>query len=106
LKLFCFLAFRWVRYTRAMTYDEFKRQLARAGLTIQQLADLLNKPRAAITNYSVTGRVPDHFAVISVLMAELADAGVDFVPAIERLGIQRKRVRGAGFEPRTGRDEG
>lgn len=53
--------------------------------------------RAAITNYSVSGRVPDHLAVIVVLMAEMADAGVDFRAAINRIGMVRKRGRGAGF---------
>jgi len=47
------------------------------------------------------GAVPDHLAVIVVLMGDLADAGVDFRPAVQRLGLERSKVRGKNFDRRA-----
>lgn len=88
-----------------MTYEQFKRRLQKAGLTIVEFAALLNMNKASITNYSVVGHVPDHLAVIVTLMAAMADADLDFRPVIESLRIERKAGRGAGFGDRVPVDE-
>ena len=88
-----------------MTYEEFKRQVGRAGLTIVEFAALLEKSRASITNYGQIGFVPDHLAVIVVLMGDMADAGLDFRPSVKRLKLERKLARGLGFGER-GDEEG
>ncbi len=80
-----------------MTYDEFKRQVGRAGLTIKEFASLLNMSRSSVTNYAQVGAVPTHLAVIVVLLGEMTDAGLDFRSAIERLCLERKKGRGASF---------
>lgn len=71
----------------AMTYTEFKRQLGKAGLTVRAFAALLGQTPNSITNYASRGEVPAHLAIISVLMAEMAEAGLDF-----KVGLQRARV--------------
>ena len=80
-----------------MNYDEFKRHVGKAGLTLTELADLLNMNKRSVTNYGAGGVVPDSLAVIVVLMGEMADAGMDFRPAIARIGMKRKLERGVGF---------
>lgn len=80
-----------------MTYEQFKRRLKKAGLTIVEFAALLNMNKASITNYSVVGHIPDHLSVIVALMAAMADADLDFRPVVERLNIERKARRGSGF---------
>lgn len=80
-----------------MQYEDFKRQLARAGLNVTEFAALLGRSPESVMNYGQRGTVPDHIALAAVLMAELADAGRDFRPAVLRLGISRKRARGRGF---------
>ncbi len=86
---------------RPMTYDEFKRQVGKAGLTLTALADLLNMNKNSLTNYGQVGDVPDSLAVIVVLMGEMAEAGLDFRAAIGRIGMKRKQARGVGFEGRS-----
>jgi len=82
-----------------MTYEEFKRNVRAAGLSIQDFASLMGMPhRQAITNYSKVGFVPDHMAVIARLMVALVDAGGDVRLALSGLEMKRKRGRGAGFE--------
>jgi hypothetical protein len=86
----------------AMTYEEFKRNVRAAGLSIQDFASLMGMPhRQAITNYSKVGFVPDHFAVIVRLMVALVDAGGDVRAALGGLEMKRKLGRGGGFEKST-----
>ena len=67
----------WVRvYTfTPMTYDEFKRELKRAKLSVKMLADLLEMNPNSITNYKRTGTVPLHLGAIAVMLAELSVRG-------------------------------
>ncbi|GAB2869043.1 helix-turn-helix domain-containing protein [Paraburkholderia jirisanensis] len=87
-----------------MTYDEFQRQLGKAGITIREFAELLRMNRNSVTNCAMRGEVPSHLAVIVTLMAELAERGVDFRPPLRRVGIEPKRPRGAGHKGRFGGD--
>ncbi len=54
-----------------MRYDEFKQCLKVAGLSVKELAELLDMQPNSITNYRARGSVPRHLAVIAVLAAEL-----------------------------------
>lgn len=82
-----------------MTYEEFKRNLRGAGLSIVDFTALMGMPhRQAVTNYSKVGLVPDHFAVIVRLMVALVDAGGDVRAALGGLEMKRKLGRGAGFD--------
>jgi len=82
-----------------MIYDEFKRHLGDAGISISEFAALMGMPhRQAITNYSKFGAVPDHLAVIVVLLSALAYLGVDARTALDGVDMKRKKGRGAGFD--------
>ena len=70
-----------------MTYTEFKRQLGKAGLTVRAFAALLGQTPNSITNYASRAEVPSHLAIIAVLMAEMADAGMDFQSLLRRTGL-------------------
>ena len=70
-----------------MTYTEFKRQLGKAGLTVRAFAALLGQTPNSITNYASRAEVPTHLAIIAVLMAEMADAGMNYRTALERAGL-------------------
>lgn len=86
-----------------MTYDEFKRNLRAADLSIVDFAALMGMPhRQAITNYNQVGFVPDHFAVIVRLMVALVDAGGDVRSALGGIELKRKKGRGSGFDARRG----
>jgi hypothetical protein len=79
-----------------MIYDEFKRHVGKAGLTIRAFADLLKLKPASISNYSKTGKVPSHLAVIIVLLAEMAEHRIDYREVLSRADIAPKKARGAG----------
>jgi hypothetical protein len=85
-----------------MTYDEFQRQLGKAGITVREFAELLKMNRNSVTNCAGRGEVPSHLAVIATLMAELAERGLDFRSALQRVEIEPKRPRGAGHKGRFG----
>jgi transcriptional regulator with XRE-family HTH domain len=77
-----------------MNYAEFRRLLARSGLTLTAFADLLGMNRKSITNYAANGVVPVHLAVIAALLSSMDDNGLDFRQVVEGVGIQKKKPRG------------
>ena len=82
----------------AMTYEEFQRQLGKAGISVKEFAGLLEMNRNSITNCSVRAEVPSHIAVIAALMAEMAEHQLDFKKALSRIDIAPKKPRGAGVK--------
>lgn len=85
-----------------MTYDEFLRQLGKAGLTVREFAALVKMNRNSVTNCAQRGGVPSHLAVIVTLMAEMAEHRVDFRQALSELEIGPKKPRGAATKGRFG----
>lgn len=79
-----------------MRYEEFKRQLGKAGLTIAEFAELVKLNPKSISNYSKQGDVPSHLAVIITLLAEMAERKIDFRPILLKLPIEVNKPRGAG----------
>ena len=71
-----------------MDYDEFKRQVGKAGLTLKAFAALLDVKPASLSNYAKKGTVPRRLAIVAVLMAELADNHVDIKLSLSRAGIK------------------
>jgi len=69
-----------------MTYDKFKHELKRAKLTIKTFAELLEMNPTSITNYKRTGAVPQHLAIIVVMLAELSARGCGFEIIEQRVG--------------------
>jgi len=89
-----------------MTYDEFKRQMGKAGITARELATLIKLSPNSITNYSRQGVVPSHLAVIVTLMGEMAENNLDFRPALARIDIEPNKPRGAAAKGRFGGKSG
>ncbi len=85
-----------------MTYEEFKRQLGKAGINTREFAELVKLNPNSITNYARHGEVPSHLAVIVTLMGEMADNSLDFRPALARIQIDANRPRGAAAKGRFG----
>ena len=79
-----------------MTYEEFKRQIGKAGLTVHAFADLLKMNPVSLSNYK-QGDVPSHLAVISTLMGAMADGQTDFRSVLANVEIFQKKPRGAGI---------
>jgi hypothetical protein len=79
-----------------MTYEEFRRQLGKAGLNTREFAVLLRLNPNSITNYADRGTVPTHLAVIVTLLGEMAEHRIDFRPLLGKLDIQPNKARGMG----------
>lgn len=85
-----------------MNYEEFKRHLGKAGLSLREFAALMGLNSNSISNYATMESVPSHHAVAVVLMGELADNKLDFRTVLKRMGLRPKRVRGAAAVGRFG----
>lgn len=85
-----------------MHYEEFQRQLGKAGLSLREFAQLLKMNRNSISNYARIGSVPAHLAVIAALLGEMAERQVDFRAVLAKLDIEEKKPRGAGIKGRFG----
>lgn len=83
---------------RAMTYDEFRRQLGKAGLTVKSFADLIKQNPNSITNYAAQGEVPPHMAIIAALMADMADHELDFRLPLSRIHFGIAKPRGSAVK--------
>ncbi|WP_089686886.1 DNA-binding protein [Billgrantia gudaonensis] len=78
-----------------MTYEEFLRQLGKAGLTVKEFSELVGMNRNSVSNYAGWSSIPTHLAVISKLMGEMAEQGIDFRQALAGLETVPKKPRGA-----------
>lgn len=87
-----------------MTYEEFQRQLGKAGLSVKEFAQLVRMNRVSISNNAKKGQVPSHLAVIACLMGEMAERGIDYREALSRIDIEPKKARGAAAKGRFGGD--
>ncbi len=85
-----------------MTYDEFRRQLGKAGLTVKGFAELIKQTPNSITNYAVQGAVPPHLAIIAALMGDMAESGVDFRSTLGRIQFDANKPRGGAVKGRFG----
>lgn len=67
-----------------MEYNEFRRQLGKAGLTNKAFAELLGLNPVSISNFKAKGEVPDHLALIASFMADYKERGLNFMVVIEK----------------------
>lgn len=89
-------------YSESMTYEEFRRQLGKAGLTIKEFAELIKQTPNSITNHAAEGEVPSHLAIIAALMGEMAETGVDFRSTLGRIEYEPSKPRGGATKGRFG----
>lgn len=85
-----------------MTYDEFQRQLGKAGVTAREFAELVRMNRVSLSNYAKKSEVPSHLAIIAVLIAEMAEKKMDYRSVLKKIEIAPKKPRGAGTGGRFG----
>jgi hypothetical protein len=70
-----------------MEYDQFKRHLHKAGLSLQDFARLIEVQPASVSNHKRAGFVPKHYAVAAVLLGHLGDEHVDFRALLRKHGV-------------------
>lgn len=73
-----------------MVYTEFLSELERAGLSVRSFAELIGMNPNSITNYAGRGEVPQHIALLVVLVAEMAAHGLDYRAAIAKVSPTKK----------------
>jgi hypothetical protein len=85
-----------------MTYDEFRRQLGKAGLTVKGFAELIKQTPNSITNHATQGEVPPHLAIIASLMGDMAESGLDFRATLARIQFDACKPRGKAVKGKFG----
>lgn len=87
-----------------MSYAQFLRELARAGLTVRAFADLVGMNPNSVSNYAGASELPAHLAIIVVLLAEMSTQGLDFRQPIARIEVTLKKPRGGARRGQFGGD--
>lgn len=85
-----------------MTYDEFRRQLGKAGLNVKGFAEIIKQTPNSITNYAAHGEVPPHLAIIAALMGDMAESGLDFRATLARIQFESSKTRGGAVKGKFG----
>lgn len=85
-----------------MNYKTFRSHLGRAGLTNKDFAELVKLNSKSITNYRKDDHVPEHWAIVALLMGELAGNELKFRHLIRRMEIEPNKVRGSAAKGRWG----
>jgi hypothetical protein len=75
-------------------YTEFLAELERAGLSVRSFAELIGMNPNSITNYARKGELPQHIALVAVLVGEMATNGLSYRSAIAKVS-PTKKPRGA-----------
>lgn len=70
-----------------MDYQEFRRQLGKAGMTVNEYAALLHVRPSSISNYAKKGFVPQSHAIIAVAVGDAGDRGTAFLALLARYGV-------------------
>ena len=70
-----------------MDYNEFRRHLGKAGLTINEFAGYLDVQPSSVSNHGKKPAVPVAYAVLAVLLGDAADRGIDFKAVLARFGV-------------------
>ncbi|AEV27168.1 hypothetical protein Dsui_2829 [Azospira oryzae PS] len=85
-----------------MTYDDFVDCLGRARLSIRGFSRLVCTHANTFTNYAKDGHVPDHWAIVVTLIAEMARREVDFKGPLSQLELTPKKERGGAAKGKFG----
>jgi len=85
-----------------MTYGEFVDHLAYARLSIRAFSQLVCTHTNTFTNYAKGGHVPDHWAIVATLVAEMAKHDVDFKEPLSKLALTPKKERGGATKGKFG----
>lgn len=77
-------------FRHLMRYDEFKKHLKEARISVKTLAAILGMNPTSITNYRGKGEVPRHLAVIATLLGVVALNKLSIVDVLSAY-LQEKR---------------
>ena len=76
-----------------MKYDDFKKNIRGANLSMREFADLVKANRNSITNLSTKEKVPKNLYIISALLAELAYYKIDYKKIFQEMDIEPQKAR-------------
>ena len=76
-----------------MKYEEFTRNIGKAGLTIKEFAELIKANPNSMTNLATKKSVPKNLAVIVVLLGELVDKGLEYKHLFEKMDLEPQKAR-------------
>lgn len=68
-----------------MDYQSFKECVRLSGLGIKDFARHLGLNHKSVSNYSSRGVVPDHLALIALMLMELKRHNIPFTPIFSRV---------------------
>lgn len=77
-----------------MDYETFRNLLGGAGLTNKEFADLVKINSNSITNFRTNAHVPEHWAIVAILIGELANHKIEFRHLLRKMNIEPNKVRG------------
>jgi hypothetical protein len=83
-----------------MDYGTFKKFVYKAGFEIREFAGLLGMNHRSISNYSGEEAIPEHLALIVLLMDELEHRNVnirDIVAKLDGMGRKKRKAHSGGF---------
>ena len=76
-----------------MDYEEFTRNIGKAGLNIKEFAYLIKSKPNSLTNLKSKDIIPKNLAIISVLLGELVDKKISYKNLFKDLEIQEQKAR-------------
>ena len=85
-----------------MDYNTFRIHLRRANLSNKEFAELVKLNAKSISNYKQTNEVPVHWAIVALLMGEMAVSGLDFQQSLSKIEIAPNKVRGGAAKGHWG----
>lgn len=68
-----------------MDYETFKEYVTKSGYKVKAFAKLIGMNHRSISNYSSRGKVPEHLALIALMMFELDRKGVRLEDVVSRM---------------------
>ncbi len=80
-------------YTSSMNYNEFKRNIGKAGLSLKEFAVLIKASPNSITNLASKEVMPKNLAIISVLLGELVDNDIEYRHLFEKMDLIKQKAR-------------
>ena len=88
-----------------MTFIEFKKMLLDAEISLPKFSKLIKVSEKNIQSYKQKGEVPNAIAVCATCFTHMHQAGMDYRTIIEKLELQAKTKKGAGFAKTKKKEE-
>ncbi len=79
-----------------MDYEEFTRNVRKAGLTLKEFALLIKTNPNSITNLSKKEHMPKNLVIIVVLLGEMVDKNLEYQYLFEKMDLEPHKARVKG----------